>query len=112
YGALFFFPSRRRHTRLVSDWSSDVCSSDLHCVVGRCGVARRATVVFVALAATDALLAATGRHRQRWLTKPLLMPVLMAGRDRPEVGRAACREGGGRSGGAGARKNRRGDRRE
>src|SRR5262249_56333041 len=25
----FFFASRRRHTRLVSDWSSDVCSSDL-----------------------------------------------------------------------------------
>src|SRR3989339_2201829 len=24
-----FFLSRRRHTRLVSDWSSDVCSSDL-----------------------------------------------------------------------------------
>src|SRR5438046_7771015 len=30
YSALFFFfSSRRRHTRLVSDWSSDVCSSDL-----------------------------------------------------------------------------------
>ena len=28
-GSLFFFSSRRRHTRLVSDWSSDVCSSDL-----------------------------------------------------------------------------------
>src|SRR5258706_205756 len=26
---LVFFSSRRRHTRLVSDWSSDVCSSDL-----------------------------------------------------------------------------------
>src|SRR5262249_57294367 len=26
----FFFSSRRRHTRLVSDWSSDVCSSDLN----------------------------------------------------------------------------------
>src|SRR5262249_58388502 len=26
----FFFSSRRRHTILVSDWSSDVCSSDLH----------------------------------------------------------------------------------
>src|SRR5438046_8478724 len=26
---LFFFSSRRRHTILVSDWSSDVCSSDL-----------------------------------------------------------------------------------
>src|SRR5437016_10426323 len=25
----FFFSSRRRHTSLVSDWSSDVCSSDL-----------------------------------------------------------------------------------
>src|SRR5574341_1964160 len=25
----FFFSSRRRHTRLVGDWSSDVCSSDL-----------------------------------------------------------------------------------
>src|SRR5438046_8444269 len=29
----FFFSSRRRHTRLVSDWSSDVCSSDLVLVV-------------------------------------------------------------------------------
>src|SRR5258706_6627555 len=28
-GVLFFSPSRRRHTRLVSDWSPDVCSSDL-----------------------------------------------------------------------------------
>src|SRR5437016_539396 len=28
-GMCFFFSSRRRHTRLVSDWSSDVCSSDL-----------------------------------------------------------------------------------
>src|SRR5262249_56659097 len=28
----FFFSSRRRHTRLVSDWSSDVCSSDLQLV--------------------------------------------------------------------------------
>src|SRR5438046_5432009 len=26
---VFFFSSRTRHTRLVSDWSSDVCSSDL-----------------------------------------------------------------------------------
>src|SRR5690606_40976937 len=25
----FFFSSRRRHTRLSGDWSSDVCSSDL-----------------------------------------------------------------------------------
>src|SRR2546430_14654906 len=27
---LFFFSSRRRHTRFDCDWSSDVCSSDLY----------------------------------------------------------------------------------
>src|SRR6266542_5257172 len=26
---IFFFSSRRRHTRCYRDWSSDVCSSDL-----------------------------------------------------------------------------------
>src|SRR2546426_7899304 len=29
YYCFFFFSSRRRHTRLQGDWSSDVCSSDL-----------------------------------------------------------------------------------
>src|SRR5207247_6201457 len=29
YRSLFFFSSRRRHTRSTRDWSSDVCSSDL-----------------------------------------------------------------------------------
>src|SRR5256885_11881782 len=29
YAHIFFFSSRRRHTRLQGDWSSDVCSSDL-----------------------------------------------------------------------------------
>src|SRR5256885_8180483 len=29
YRFFFFFSSRRRHTRLQGDWSSDVCSSDL-----------------------------------------------------------------------------------
>jgi len=46
-------------------------------------VARRATVVFVALATADTLLAAGRQDRPRWLTKPLLMPALMVGRDRP-----------------------------
>src|SRR5207248_3788025 len=38
---MFFFSSRRRHTRSYGDWSSDVCSSDLladrlvHMVDGR-----------------------------------------------------------------------------
>src|SRR5436189_2371745 len=33
--SLFFFSSRRRHTRYVGDWSSDVCSSDLISTVDR-----------------------------------------------------------------------------
>src|SRR5207253_3429782 len=39
---LLFFSSRRRHTRLPRDWSSDVCSSDL---IGRDLRARRGRVV-------------------------------------------------------------------
>src|SRR3712207_3786332 len=30
---LFFFSSRRRHTRYWRDWSSDVCSSDLRAII-------------------------------------------------------------------------------
>src|SRR3989440_5813488 len=30
FANLFFFSSRRRHTRSDRDWSSDVCSSDLN----------------------------------------------------------------------------------
>src|SRR5256885_7519389 len=33
--SFFFFSSRRRHTRLQGDWSSDVCSSDL--LLAACG---------------------------------------------------------------------------
>src|SRR5438034_7277050 len=29
----FFFSSRRRHTRSLCDWSSDVCSSDLEAAI-------------------------------------------------------------------------------
>src|SRR5688572_32330633 len=32
---LFFFSSRRRHTRFDCDWSSDVCSSDLNQVLAQ-----------------------------------------------------------------------------
>src|SRR3989442_4679113 len=35
----FFFSSRRRHTRCGRDWSSDVCSSDLHSTASDCVMA-------------------------------------------------------------------------
>src|SRR5262250_3107945 len=31
--SLFVFSSRRRHTRYIGDWSSDVCSSDLFLII-------------------------------------------------------------------------------
>src|SRR5947209_20376389 len=37
---LFFFSSRRRHTRYWRDWSSDVCSSDLRKRHGASAVGR------------------------------------------------------------------------
>src|SRR5580698_10878074 len=37
FSFVFFFSSRRRHTRLTCDWSSDVCSSDLLPVRGARG---------------------------------------------------------------------------
>src|ERR1019366_3212026 len=45
---VFFFSSRRRHTRLVSDGSSDVCSSDLDLAIEvfELGVAIRVTRTF------------------------------------------------------------------
>src|SRR5579864_9670951 len=36
----FFFASRRRHTSLTCDWSSDVCSSDLDADYASAGCAR------------------------------------------------------------------------
>jgi len=50
---------------------------------GRWDRVRPATRAYAALAAVDAVLAGTARSRERRLTKPLLMPLLAVGRDRP-----------------------------
>src|SRR5699024_9050153 len=42
--SVFFFSSRRRHTRSKRDWSSDVCSSDLQLMLGSRGVGGARTV--------------------------------------------------------------------
>src|SRR5205807_7912400 len=47
-----FFSSRRRHTRLQGDWSSDVCSSDLKAL----GREEGATLFMTLLAAFQILL--------------------------------------------------------
>lgn len=55
---------------------------------------RPATVLYAALAATDAALAAANRDAARRFTKPFLMPVLMFGRER-SVKRALALGGAG-----------------
>src|SRR5262245_64392108 len=64
YYGRFFFSSRRRHTRCLSDWSSDVCSSDLAVLVAS---------PTPAVAAADAHVHFTHRHRPSGRTEqPLL----------------------------------------
>src|SRR5438034_9984086 len=53
---VFFFSSRRRHTRSLCDWSSDVCSSDL----GRRRVALWTATLWL-------LIAISGNYRSRYM---------------------------------------------
>src|SRR5690242_21519173 len=87
---IFFFSSRRRHTRLTCDWSSDVCSSDLGLVrvigawLGRRHLSR---LPLLGAGPTTPFPGALSR-RFKWLGGPLgnFGGALF------EIGRASCRE--------------------
>src|SRR5438093_3881256 len=82
---LFFFSSRRRHTRLVSDWSSDVCSSDLH---GPSKVVLEMSAALAAQGHIVDIVTTSLAHRGSWLSWPSsgdLLPV--------ESGRRMLRDG-------------------
>src|SRR5262249_59138498 len=64
----FFFSSRRRHTSLVSDWSSDVCSSDLSFCAGHAAKTRLADLSHAIILSTGAVSAA-GRSEERRVGK-------------------------------------------
>src|SRR5437870_7955098 len=96
---VFFFSSRRRHTRWPRDWSSDVCSSDLDAPSP------------AALHTLASLQAEQGRTEEARQT--LLQAIDRTGLPEPqphdwyvmgriEIGRASCREREETSGGAGA----------
>src|SRR5256885_7038214 len=85
----FFFSSRRRHTRLQGDWSSDVCSSDLGAdgvLLGRAwayalaarGEAGVAAMLAIIKEELEVAMALTGQNDVRALDN--------------EIGRASCRE--------------------
>src|SRR5256885_8695063 len=88
----FFFSSRRRHTRLQGDWSSDVCSSDLttsssgqSCANWAARASRRS--------GSSSAISAVGRER---ISPPFHVPENPARRKRlaarAQIGRASCRE--------------------
>src|SRR5260370_41031633 len=97
---VFFFSSRRRHTRFKCDWSSDVCSSDLISrrlarPAGRVGRVRRDGQggAKLGMFSRDGAVAES------------------AGGGRDEIGRGAGRGRGEISGGAGSfKKKKRGNR--
>src|SRR5437870_7149273 len=88
---LFFFSSRRRHTRWPRDWSSDVCSSDLAVEAMRLGafdfiskpLSRAELRLRVERAMRDRRSAAATDPSKR---RPRKSDVII------EIGRASCRE--------------------
>src|SRR5437879_12286757 len=82
---VFFFSSRRRHTRYIGDWSSDVCSYDLD----------------EALQAFRNSLAAIPEYAEACDNARRTAKILGRGLQelercgaKPEIGRASCRERG------------------
>src|SRR5256885_12095136 len=83
----FFFSSRRRHTILQGDWSSDVCSSDLALRIPAQPLRELLRQIFVTGGAPGQIklwpgpgfIEGSGETVQRR-------------KDRPQIGRASCRE--------------------
>src|SRR2546430_8146570 len=86
--SVFFFSSRRRHTRFDCDWSSDVCSSDLGAV---------AVTVFpylTKLMSSDRLDLTGDVQRIFNVLLALgcgISAVVLVHADHLEIGRASCR---------------------
>src|SRR5437762_7766023 len=88
---VFFFSSRRRHTRYIGDWSSDVCSSDLRRDQRRPPIATTATGV---VRSTPLLRPRTVRSALGPSGTPPRSMRRAMGLKRGKIGRASCRERG------------------
>src|SRR5438477_3927916 len=83
----FFFSSRRRHTILTCDWSSDVCSSDLqiHFIFSD-------TLPAMQHIRAGKLRALCITGPEPFALLPELAPCQAAAPGLVEIGRASCRE--------------------
>src|SRR5690349_23925122 len=93
----FFFSSRRRHTRSLRDWISDVCSSDL--VAGKLTIrgTTRPVTAPVAVSVDGSTLKATGKFSFKQTDfgiKPISVGGVVKVKDELtiKIGRASCRE--------------------
>src|SRR5262245_64384072 len=88
---VFFFSSRRRHTRCLSDWSSDVCSSDLSVLESRLSraPARRLSLSRSRREPHLLLPACDVGERRRPVPR---QDVPLQPRTGRQIGRASCRE--------------------
>src|SRR5256885_5790296 len=87
---VFFFSSRRRHTRLQGDWSSDVCSSDLIWVwllFDDFPAARGIKAALLLLQVEVPVVVQVATEVEGTQPDHGLRP-----RQAPEIGRASCRE--------------------
>src|SRR5260221_9309514 len=87
----FFFSSRRRHTRSLCDWSSDVCSSDL---AHRIAVREVRAAVAREKARQNAVVASAvlvGAEMPAWTVAEILA-VHLRMHQAEEIGRASCGE--------------------
>src|SRR5690606_41098921 len=85
--SLFFFSSRRQHTRFSRDWSSDVCSSDLLAHQVPLDISQFARLVDDGVRNGD--LADIVKQ-----TSHAGFPYLMPAHVHLQIGRASCRERG------------------
>src|SRR3546814_7624410 len=76
----FFFKQKTAYEVRISDWSSDVCSSDLIVVGRRAGAARRPTTI------------ARNGSWQRHARTMAISQATRPDREGVQIGRASCRE--------------------
>src|SRR2546421_7686686 len=86
---IFFFSSRRRHTRSDRDWSSDVCSSDLRRSTSDFAI--KPPCITVPRAVASGSVGLLIDERQRGSHHSLIRNLPLRNR-LTQIGRASCRE--------------------
>src|SRR3546814_1495443 len=89
----FFFKQKTAYEMRISDWSSDVCSSDLASCAVVVHILRPSTMYFSPSHTARVLIAAVLRPASGSVTpKQAFSSPLISGTSQRQIGRASCRE--------------------